>query len=474
VPIIPQQAVSADRPSTGLIEPIIDGVTSEGEWDAAGLYQASGGVMAKAQPFFDSLTYGFDSKNLYLRLALVEELSFPSGDSYVGIYLDAPGSGASNSFSHNGSILGFPANRLLEMQFTNGSLAEAVFYVATANEEWITNSSFKIGGPGLLELSINDPAAELTTPLAYNEGQLELAIPLSALGNADTGDRLTMRALYSETLESEGGSVVVDVDQVPEAGPVLVAVPDLGTTTILVDIVDPSNDDHGPGNYSYPTDAVFNSGNFDLLNFQMGYDVENIVFKFTMRGPVDNSWGSPNGLSVQTFDVYIDLDGDGEGGIAMLPGRNLSLQEGNAWDLAITAEGWTPGIYTPGEGGPQQIAGPSEFLIMADPGQRKVAIRVPRSFFSTDPEDWRLAAVVLSQDGYNGVMRVRDVLPVAEQWRIGGAPLNVSNHTRVMDLVWPVEGEQEAWMSDFINSDLAQAELTADAFAKVPMFAVGE
>ncbi len=162
--------------------------------------------------------------------------------------------------------------------------------------------------------------------------------------------------------------------------------------------------------------------------------------------------------------------------IAMLPGRNLSLQEGNTWDLAITAEGWTPGIYAPGEGGPQRIAEPSEFSIMADPGQRKVAIRVPRSFFSTDPEDWRLAAVVLSQVGYpsSGVMRVRDVLPVAEQWRIGGAPLNVSNHTRVMDLVWPVEGEQEAWMSDFINSDLAQAELTADDFAKVPMFAVGE
>jgi len=69
-------------------------------------------------------------------------------------------------------------------------------------------------------------------------------------------------------------------------------------------------------------------------------------------------------------------------------------------------------------------------------------------------------------------MRVRDVLPEAEQWRIGGSPRGTTNHTRVMDLVWPVEGEQEAWLGDFTASDAPQAELAAGLFARVPMFGV--
>jgi hypothetical protein len=38
-----------------------------------------------------------------------------------------------------------------------------------------------------------------------------------------------------------------------------------------------------------------------------------------------------------------------------------------------------------------------------------------------------------------------------------------------MDLVWPEEGQQEAWLSAFAISDVSQPELTADDFATVPM-----
>jgi carbohydrate-binding DOMON domain-containing protein len=138
----------------------------------------------------------------------------------------------------------------------------------------------------------------------------------------------------------------------------------------------------------------------------------------------------------------------------------------------LTNEEWTPGIYVPTEDGVQQIAGGNEFTILADSGQRKVTIRGPKSILGENPESWHFAAVVLSQEGFlsSGVMRVRDVLPKAEQWRLGGAPLNTTNHTCVVDLVWPMEGDQERWLSDYLPTDKPQSELTAQDFARVSMF----
>lgn len=183
-------------------------------------------------------------------------------------------------------------------------------------------------------------------------------------------------------------------------------------------------------------------------------------------------WDSANGLSLQTLDVYIDSDGDGQGGEAMLPGRNLAFAEGTRWDYAITAEGWTAGIYVPAEEGPQQIASSEEFKVLVDPDLRKVTLRVPKSILGDDPEAWRFAAAALSQEGFpsSGVMRVRDVVPEAEQWRIGGAPQGSNNHTRVIDLVWPEEGLQESRLADFEPTSAAQAELIASDYARVPMF----
>jgi carbohydrate-binding DOMON domain-containing protein len=249
----------------------------------------------------------------------------------------------------------------------------------------------------------------------------------------------------------------------------------LGTTNLVLDIADPERDDYGPGSYAYPSDAVFQAGCYDILDFQVGSDTENIVFKFIMRGPVENSWGSPNGLSVQTFDIYIDTNGDEQGGINFLPGRNLALQDGFTWDYALTVEGWEPGIYIPGEAGPEKIATSSDFQILVDPGQQRVTIRIPHSILGDNPEEWKYAAMVLSQEGYpsGGVMRVRDVNQNVEQWRFGGGPAD-TNHTRVIDLVWSEAGLQESWLSTYTPSQTTQTDMIVADFARVGMLAKGQ
>jgi alpha-amylase/alpha-mannosidase (GH57 family) len=443
VPIIPDQAVDADQPATDLISPTIDGEISSGEWESAGIYFASGGAMATAQPYFNSLAYGFDAEKLYLKVNPLEAASGTGGEGAVEFYMKVPGSGDNNSFTRSGSLLGFPANRLVAANLVAGDIVEVALYSAAGDEIWILQDESGID-------------------VASSDNLLELAVPL------------TLRAFFRQAIEAAGELSYVDGDLIPAEGPAVVAVPDLGTTIILIDIADPDRDDHGPGTYTYPLDSVFNPGNFDAQNFQVGFDDENVVFRFFLRGPIDNPWGSPNGLSLQTFDVYVDVDGDGQGGVAMLPGRNLALQEGFAWDYAISVEGWTSGVFTPGAEGPQRIAEPSELQVLADPGQRKVTIGVPKSILGDDPEKWHYAAAVMSQEGFpsSGVMRIRDVMPIAEQWRIGGAMPESMNHTRILDLIWSNPGDQEGWLGNFTPIDMLQSDLDVGDFAKVPMFGV--
>ena len=458
VPIIPQDAATAVRAATALISPSIDGIVEAGEWEAGGHYAAEGGVMAAADMALQSMSYGFDGKNLYVNVAFSGEASDYLADGVLELYLKGLGSGEFASFSRNGTLLGFPANYLVTLTADGATLH------SVAEDVWTDTSTSAVTAS---TSPVTDSTSSVTP--AFSRTNLEHTTPLPALRHPDGDHRSAMRLIYARP-DSD------DVAQIPGTGPAVIAVPDLGTTTLVVEIIDPSDDDHGPGSYTYPTDSVFNAGNFDIIQFQAGYDEENIVFKFTMDGPVDNPWDGGNGLSLQTFDIYIDTDGDGEGGRDFLPGRNARLMAGEAWDYAIHVEGWTSGIYVPDEPTPTQIAQSSEFFVLADAGQRKVTIRVPKSILGDDPEHWRFATAVLSQEGFpsSGVWRVRDVVPAAEAWRIGGAPAGSSNHTRIMDLVWAEAGQQEAWLSTFTPTDVLQSDLTSDDFAEVGMFGAGE
>lgn len=448
VPIIAQAPAIADQAAQELVTPVIDGVIDETEWVNGGSYSPSAYGRGDGFHFFNRLRYAFDAQNLYMGFQTLATGELAG--SKLEIYFSIPGGAAANSFSLAGRALGFPGELRVEIDPADSS---ATLFEAAENRDWT-----EIGA---------------VTDFAIGGYAIELALPLQILGQADVGDQITLRAFVEMELDGN----VLDMAYIPTLGPAQLTVPDLGTTQVVLDVADPEGDDHGPGTYTYPQDAVFNAGNFDILNFQVGSDEENIVFNFVMRGPVDNPWGSPNGLALQTFDIYIDSDKDGAGGKALLPGRNLAFGEDFAWDLAIHAEGWTAGIYAPSEDeGITQISTSSEFQILADPGQRKVTIRVPKAILGDNPQDWAYGAMVLSQEGYpsGGVMRVRDVLPVAEQWRIGGGQEGATNHTRVMDLVWPEAGMQEEWLSAFEPSSAPQTELAAADFALILMLLVSQ
>jgi hypothetical protein len=99
-----------------------------------------------------------------------------------------------------------------------------------------------------------------------------------------------------------------------------------------------------------------------------------------------------------------------------------------------------------------------------------VVARIPLSTFGPgDPATWAYGAVVLSQEGFpsSGVRRVRDVEASAQQFRLGGAPTD-ANHTRIIDVAWATEGEQEQLLSNYPGSPSLDG-LSANDFGLIPL-----
>ncbi|HUP16495.1 MAG TPA: glucodextranase DOMON-like domain-containing protein [Acidimicrobiia bacterium] len=364
-----------------------------------------------------TLATGFDRENLYLR--------YPS-DRPGEVYLGMP-RGAKSATTAGGIPLGFGATHV----------------VAVGDECGV--------GPVLSEF----------TPIecAIGDGSIEIAIPLSVLGALAPGDLILAKF-------DDGSGILTPAG----LGPVALQVPDISNVAVFLDVADPVGDDHGPGTYTYPSDAVFTQGSYDIERFTVGTENDQLVFAFDMVAPIQNPWGSPRNFSIQTFDIYIDTDvGSDNGERSLLDGRNASVAEGSGWEFGITIEGWEPAIYRAGAEGTVEETRPTfDVAVFGDQG--RVVVRIPLSLLGVgDPATWGYAAVVLSQEGFpsQGVRRVRDVEASAQQFRLGGAP-DDANHTRIIDVAWATEGEQEQLLSTYPASATLE-DLIPDDFGLVPM-----
>jgi alpha-amylase/alpha-mannosidase (GH57 family) len=433
VPIIQKRAIAATRPFSEISTPVIDG-QDDPAWETAALYTIPD------DPVISDVYYTIDEENIYLRVDSEGALS----TNEVDFYFSVPNKALETSALafETETLLGFNVNTLIKW---SGGTTVDVYQVV--DEEWSL-------------------IAEEAGGAAKGTSSLEVSFPIALLGELSAGTTLKM------TLVSQPNGVPL-----PAEGPMGVVIPDLGQTTAILTIEDPVGDDYGPGTYTYPDDAVFKESAFDANNFEVGYDSENLVFTFTFVGPVENPWGSPRDLSIQTLDVYIDTDpGSSTGARMLLPGRNAALMEGFGWEYAVWAEGWTPQVVTPDAETlePKDYSEASSAMIInVDIAKNAVIVRVPLSFLGDgNPEDWAYAAMVLGQEGYptEGVWRVRNVAPSKAQWVFGGGT-GEANATRIIDLILPVseEWDQASLLADFEGAFGSLDSLTPDDFAQIPM-----
>ena len=440
VPIIPDFPVSADQAFQELSTPVIDGTLAADEWSKGGLYTLT------SSDFTGELGYTLDKQNLYVYLSAPSDLA-ASGAS-VGFYFSTPKATLTYPFALPASteatektLLGIQAGYLFE--WAGGNTISA--YQAT-EDGWGEGTAL---GQAMVKGSV-----------------LEVAIPLNALGDVETGDDLRMKVGLSP-----------EQITLPQAGPAQIIFPDLGLSEVLFEVEDPANDDFGPGTYTYPTDAVFSAQVFDIEKFSVLSDDKNLIFVFKFFGDIPNPWGSTLNLSLQTLDVYIDKDpGAGTGARLLLPGRNAALTAGNGWDFAVWAEGWYPALVAPDVETAEPKSLNIEYKIIADAAKQTVTLRVPKEALGEgDPATWGYAAVVLSQDGYPsaGVWRVRNIQAVTAQWQFGGAPEDV-NHTRIIDLVWAADATptQQEMLSTYPSSNASLNDLTPDDFAQIELMLV--
>jgi hypothetical protein len=447
VPIIPDQAEAPAAPFGGLFTPQVDGrVSPEDEWALAAAYLSAGGSMARAGDLASAFYYGMDTNQIYLRLDAKSDWA-ALGEVTIGFYASSPRLDPAlpttrlTQGSQDPYLLGFGATHLMEVRI---------------EAEKPTGDLYRASETGW---EIVDPLQEA----AVQGAVLEVALPLSALGEVQAGDELRAAVVVSQ-----GGR---DLQKLPATGSAQVIFPDLGLANTVLEIEDPQGDDVGPGRYEYPTDTVFEAGVFDLKSFSAGFDEEEMIFKFSFYGPVPNPWGSPNGLAVQTLDVYVDKDpGTGTGARLMLPGRNAALAQGFGWDYALWAEGWTPQFIAPGADGIPKPVTTVGVRVIVDPAASTVTLRVPRQAFGEgDPASWGYTAAVLSQDGFPspGVWRVRDGQETAGQWRFGGVPPGAANYPRIFDI--PDRGDQTQQLSFTPKSDDVGA-LAPEDFAQMILY----
>ena len=445
VPLIAARPIDPAAAAQQPLTVTIDGAAAAGEWDNAGRYDVVGGVTQRADDVIGSMYYGFDANNLYLRLDARNSWA-DLGTGALGIYLGTARDTAISPFSRNGSggktVLGFDAGHVAEISLADGLvIGNALFGIDKG--AWSSDGQ----------------------PIEFKQGDvIEIAIPLKLLGEFETGDAIDLRAIASRA--------DADIQLLPNDGLAAVNVPDLGLSTALLTIADPEGDDKGPGAYSYPTDSVFQAGAFDLTNFEVAEDENNLIFKLDMRGPIENVWTSPRGISVQTFDIYINT-GTGVGQ-KLFPGRNAVADGG--WDYGLWIEGWEGGLYAAkAEGNPDQISG-VEIKTIVDGPNGRVTVRLPKKALPKgDPASWKYMAAVLGQEGYpsTGVWRVRDVAPAAGQYKFGGA-LPGTNGTRIIDLAIPADNattQAQALTPPRASQEASADKLAVEDLATIPMLA---
>ncbi len=417
IPIISEDPIAAEGQPAGLFTATIDG-EQEAEWDQAGAYLVDQAV----------LRWGFDQETLSMMLDL------PSTGGFE-IYLGAP-SGDKVATTFDGVPLGFGATSVILWDGEAASLCP----------------------PG----GVRHPEVCKEVPSAIGD-VIEIGIPLDDA--VESGD-----VVLAKLVDPTAGP-----RPLPRAGPMGLTVPDISDVAVALTMEDPTGDDHGPGSYVYPTDPVFTPGSYDLTGFELGVEGDEVVVTFDVAAPIQNPWGSPSGLSVQTFDLYLDTDpGEGTGSRTLLPGRNAALPEGYGWEQALTVEGWEPALYLAGTDGTTEETRPSfEVTVFSEDG--RVVARLPRQLLPEgDPASWGYAVALLSQEGFPspGVRRVRDVSAEASQFRIGGGAGGV-NDTRILDVATPEEGAQEDGLTVPPVSTGSADDLSVDQLGSVPVIEAG-
>ena len=179
---------------------------------------------------------------------------------------------------------------------------------------------------------------------------------------------------------------------------------------VIFESNDADDDDHGPGNFRYPTAGDFHDGAFDIEQFQLLDTGSTLTFRVRLRD-LTPTFGSP--LGAQLLDVYVhDPAATTTSTAAAYPQRNYRIADSGAWSRRLEVQGF----------GQQFVDASGATLgtieIRADDISRYVTFRVPRSAIGNPGPGWGFTVVLTSQDGFSAD-QARGFQPTPQPFQLG-------------------------------------------------------
>ncbi|HUJ28660.1 MAG TPA: glucodextranase DOMON-like domain-containing protein [Myxococcales bacterium] len=210
---------------------------------------------------------------------------------------------------------------------------------------------------------------------------------------------------------------------------------------------DPAGDDNGPGTYTYPTDAVYKPGSFDITEFQVEPKGDTVEFRVSVNSRIEDPWDSPawggNGFSVQMVFIHIDTGHKAGAVFDGLPGTNVRFAE-PGWDRAviISPQGrirvnseidqkcpqWKDRIIVP--------------TVTRASGRTLTAVVNTSDLGGPPQASWGYQVLMQSNEGFPGKtdLLTRKVNEFEGQHRFGGGT-DYDNDPHVMDIIVPPGGD---------------------------------
>ena len=189
----------------------------------------------------------------------------------------------------------------------------------------------------------------------------------------------------------------------------------------LVDIADPTGDDHGPdGRYRYPTDPAWREARpADIEHVRVEANGGALRVTLTLH-QVIASWNPPNGFDHVALTAYVQLPGR-DGGSRVMPLQQGELPDGMHWHYRVRAGGWaiaghrSDGASATSEGTPVTPT-PG---VAVDRAARTLTLTLPAAALG-DPASHAGTRIFLSTWDYDG--GYRPLTPAPGAFQFGGGP----------------------------------------------------